>query len=244
MSNNRRNIFVTVLVGAALIGAALHFFGGSKEASTEEAVAPATEALPAVGNNSSPAFNATAPTPQPTPSPEGPLPPLGPHLREIGDCLNISNSLNNEADLSLTSLNDSLRKELGELIANDTDWKNVHVTLPNGDKRRLRVEVEATSEEGAALTLKYFGVDKEDLPIPIQLTAEQSKNPSPEYIASLENQGKVTLREEARRGVYSKGAEIYYTERNGALSDIELSYEGKSVKCQDLQSSHGTCNCF
>lgn len=243
MSNNRRNIFVTVLVGAALIGVALYFSGTGKETPVET-VAPAPEALPAVGNNSTPAFNATAPTPQPTPSPEGPLPLLGPHLREIGDCLKISNSLNEEADLSFTSLNDSVHRELGELIANDTDWKNVHVTLPNGEKRRLRIEVEATSEEGSALMLKYYGVDKEDLPVPIPLTSEQSKNPSAEYIASIENQGKVTLREEGRRGVFSKGAEIYYTERNGALSDIEISYEGKSVKCQDLQTNHGNCTCF
>lgn len=242
MNNHRRTLFVAVLGGAALIWAALHFLAGKKEASVESTV-PA-ETLPATGHTGTPAFNAAAPTPQPTPSPEGPLPRLGPHLREIGDCLQISNSLNDEADLSFTSLQDSLRGELGELIANDTDWKNVHITLPNGEKRRLRIEVEATGEEGSGLRLQYYGVDKEDLPVPIPLSDEQSKNPSDEFIASLENQGKVTLREEARRGVFSKGAELYYTERNGSLSELELSYEGKSVKCQDLQSSHGTCNCF
>jgi len=242
MNNNRRNLFVTVLVGAALLGAALYFFGGHSTA-PDESSTPATEQLPATESTPT-TFNATAPTPQPTPSSEKPLPPLGPHLREIGDCLSIKNSLNDDADLSFTSLNDSLRNELGDLVATETEWKNVHMTLPNGEKRRLRMEVEATSEEGSALTLKYFGVDKEDLPIPIPLTKEQSRNPSPEYITSIENQGKVTLREEARRGLYSKGAEIYYTERNGSISELEISYQGKSVKCQDLHSDHGICNCF
>jgi hypothetical protein len=240
--NSKRDLFVVVLGGAALIWAAFHFFGAKKEAPIE--VSPAAETLPTVPTAATPAFNAAAPTPQPTPSPDGPLPLLGPQLRKIGDCLQISNSLNDDADLTFRSLEDSLRGELGDLIANDTDWKNVHITMPNGEKRRLRIEVEATGEESSGLVLKYYGVDKEDLPVPIPLTDEQSKHPTDEYIASIENQGKVTLREEGRRGIFSKGAELYYTERNGNLSELEISYEGKSVKCQDLQSSHGTCNCF
>lgn len=241
MNNNKRTLFV-VIGGAALLWAAFHFLGNRNEA-PPASVVPA-ETLPATGNASPQGFNATAPTPQPTPSPEGPLPSLGPQLRVIGDCLQISNSLNDDAALNLTALTDSLRGELGDLVVNDTDWKNVHILLPNGEKRRLRMEVEAAGEEGSAQRLQYFGVDSEDLPVPIPLTEEQSKNPSADFIASLENQGKVTMREEARRGLFSKGAEIYYTERNGALSELELSYEGKSVKCQDLQSNHGNCNCF
>lgn len=241
--SNKRNLFVVVLGGAALIWAALHFFGAAKPASETETPF-AAETLPAAGVSPTPAFNAAAPTPQPTPSPEGPLPLLGPHLRKIGDCLQIHNSLDDKAELNFRALQDSLRGELGDLIANDIDWKNVHFTLPNGEKRRLRIEIEGTGEEGSARMLKFYGVDKEDLPVPIPLTEAQSKNPSDEYIASIENQGKVTLREEARRGVFSKGADLFYTERNGSLSDLEISYEGKSVKCQDLQSSHGNCNCF
>lgn len=246
MNNHRRNQFVAVLGGAALIGVALHFWGTQKPTSLEATVTP--EALPtttlAASSPSGAQVNIVATATQPTPVPNQPLPLLGPHLRKIGDCLHISNSLNNEANLSVTSLLDSLRSELGEVVANQTDWKNVHITLPNGEKRRLRIEVEATSEEGTAARLRYYGVDKEDLPVPIPLTKEQSLNPSEEYIASLENQGKVTLREEARRGLFSKGAEIYYTERNGYLSELEISVNGKGAKCQDLQSNHGSCGCY
>lgn len=241
MNSDKRTLFVFI-GGAALLWAAFHFLGKQEETSPVSAVP--TETLPAVNGPSQVHMNATAPTPQPTPSPDGPLPSLGTHLRSIGDCLQISNSLNDDAALSLTALTDSLRGELGDLITNDTDWKNVHILLPNGEKRRLRMEVEAVGEEGSAQRLMYFGVDQEDLPVPLPLTEEQSKNPSADFVTSLENQGKVTLREEAHRGIFSKGAEIYYTERNGALSELELSYEGKSVKCQDLQSIHGNCNCF
>ncbi len=241
--SNKRNLFAIVFGGAALIGVALHFFGAPKQAS-EPKIPTAAEAVPAVDVSPTPAFNVAAPTPQPTPSPEGPIPLLGPQLRKIGDCLQIHNSLDDKADLNFHSLQDSLRGELGDLLATDIDWQNVHFTLPNGEKRRLRIEIEGTGEEGSARVLKLYGVDKEDLPIPIPLTEAQSKNPSTEYIASIENQGQVTLREAASHGVFSKGADLFYTERNGFLSDLEISYEGKGVKCQDLQSSHGNCNCF
>lgn len=226
-----------------MIGAALHFWRTENRTSREAEAHPPEAALPAT-ENSTTHFNVTAPTPQPTPIPQGPLPKLGPHLREIGDCLEIKNSLNDDADLSMSSLQDSVKGELGELVVNDTDWKNVHVTLPNGEKRRLRIEVEGLGEESSGQRLHYYGVDKEDLPVPLPLSDEQSLNPSPEYVASLENQGKVTLREEARRGLYSKGAELYSVERNGSLSELELSYHGKGVKCQDLQNSQGACSCF
>jgi hypothetical protein len=242
-SDNTKPLLILVLGGAAL-WVAFHFSSPKDATDTTigaETAAPVDVPLPAGPGHT----NVSAPPPpQPTPSPEAPLPPFGPHLREIGDCLKISNSLNDDAELKFSALEDSLRDELGELIANDLDWKNVHLTLPDGEKRRLRMEVEGTGEEASGLRLHYYGVDKEDLPVPLPLTDEQSMNPSEAFIASLENEGKVTLREEAHRGVYSKGAELYYTERNGALSELELSYQGKSVKCQDLQSATGSCNCF
>lgn len=243
MNSSQRNFFVAILGGATAIAVALYFWGPEKNPSHEQPKV-ATEVVPVTEKTVASGFNTTAPAPQPTPRPDRPLPLLGPHLRKIGDCLNVKNSLNNDADLSFTSLVDSMRGELGDLVTDKTDWKNVHITLPNGDKRRLRVEVEAIGEESSDLRLRYFGVDKEDLPVPIPLTDAQSKKPSEEYITSIENQGKVTLREEARRGVFSKGAEIYHTERNGFLSELEISYDGKGVKCQDLQSHRGTCNCF
>ena len=243
MNSSQRNFFVAILGGATAIAVALYFWGPAKNPSDKQP-SVAAEVAPVTAPTAAPGFNTTAPVPQPTPHPERPLPLLGPHLRKIGDCLNIKNSLNSDADLSFTSLVDSMRGELGELAADHTDWKNVHITLPNGDKRRLRVEVEAIGEESSGLRLSYFGVDKEDLPVPIPLTDAQSKKPSEEYITSIENQGKVTLREEARRGVFSKGAEIYHTERNGFLSELEISYDGKGVKCQGLQGNQGTCNCF
>ena len=241
MNSSKRNLFVAIL-GAATVVVALYFFSGRYTSLPETPTVPDIQVATKPSAANFP--QTTTPNSQPTPPPEKPLPLLGPHLRKIGDCLQIKNSLNNSADLSFTSLVDSMRGEFGDLIADQTDWKNVHITLPNGDKRRLRIEVEAIGEEGSGLRLSYFGVDKDDLPIPIPLTDEQSKKPSAEYITTIENQGTVTLREEGRRAVFNNGAELYHTERNGFLSEFEMTYDGKGIKCQALQGDRGTCNCF
>ncbi|MGZ3748416.1 MAG: hypothetical protein ACXVCD_13855, partial [Pseudobdellovibrionaceae bacterium] len=240
MNKNYQFIFILVMGGAAL-WAAFHFSSANNLENKLPISQPSTNRpLPAI--DAQDPVSALAPAPAPAPPPEPEVLSFGPHLREIGDCLKINNSANQDSELKFSTLESSLRGELGEMVANSLDWKNVHILLPNGEKRRLRMEIEAVGEAGAGTRLHYYGVDNEDLPVPLPLTEEQSMNPSESFVASLENEGKVTLRQEARRGVFSKGAELYYTERNGTLTDLELSYQGKNVKCQDLQSKHGVCS--
>lgn len=173
-----------------------------------------------------------------------PLPSLGPHLRKIGECLGIRNALNDIAEMSYSALHTSIQNELGGLVEKNMDWKNVHLTLPNGEKRRIRLEVEAITEEAAGLRLKYYGVDKEDLPVPLPLPEDQSLNPSEAFVASLEGEGPITFREEAFRSTYGIGTELYHVERNGVLSEVEILHQGKNVKCVDLDGPQGTCRCF
>lgn len=245
MPNSQKKILLLLLVLAAL-GAALKLRTRTSASSPNGDSHPtAAEALP-VRPSSSPSqtLSAEVPAPMGSSSAGASLPLLGPFLPQIGRCLGIRNSLNESAEMSLSALTSSLQNELGPLMENRLDWKNIHLTLPQGEKRRLRLEVEALSEESSGLRLKYYGVDKEDLPVPLPLPPEQSLNPTDTFIASLEGEGQVTLREEAHRGLYSQGSEIFYVERNGALSEFEISHQGKSVKCQDLQTSEALCQCF
>jgi hypothetical protein len=236
--NNKKNLFIIIFGGAALL-AALHFVGSDRSAkvTSDLPASDSVEQLPSQPTKASPAIESAAAIAN---SPAS----FGPHLREIGQCLQIGNALGDNAKPTFDELQSSLRPALGDLTADVLDWKNVHITLANGEKRRLRVEIEGTGEESNHRRLKYYGVDAEDLPVPLPLPKEQSLNPSDAFIASLEKEGSVTLREEAHRGVYSQEAELYYVERNGVLSEIELSYQGKSVKCEGLDGAQGNCHCF
>lgn len=232
--SNKQYLLIVGLIGAAL-WAALRFSTQKNSDTTLDHPLPeqsTANALPSAPTSESPSEATT------------PLPLLGPHLRKISECLQIQNTPNDSAELSFMALQSSLRSDLGEVASRELDWKNVHLTLPNGEKRRIRLEVEPISEEASGLRLKYYGVDSEELPIPLPLPENQSLNPSEAFIASLEGEGQITLREEAHRGIYTKGSELYYVERNGTLSELEINHLGKSVKCQNLQSPKGSCNCF
>ncbi|WP_413289136.1 hypothetical protein [Bdellovibrio sp. HCB337] len=241
MSKNQKLLIVLVILGAAL-WAALRFSSQNNENKTSaESEAPADMPLPA---HSGPSTLPTVPHPASASNNGAQLPLLGPHLRKIGECLQIKNVLDETAPLSFDALHDSVKNELGDLVSKEFDWKNVHTTLPNGEKRRIRMEVEAKTEETSGIRIKYYGVDAEDLPVPLPLPEDQSWNPSEAFVASLEGEGQTTLREEAHRGLYTQGSELYYVERNGALSELEILHHGKSVKCQDMQSAQGHCTCF
>lgn len=169
---------------------------------------------------------------------------FGQELQALGSCLQIHNSAGGEVEPTIANLNASIRSELGDMIAQADDWTNTHVILPNGEKRRIRIEIDSNGEESVVRRLKYFGVDKEDLPIPISLTPEQSVNPSDAFVASLERDGQVTMREKGVHGVYSQGSQIYFAERNGVLTDIELSRNGRTFKCMDLSKEASRCRCY
>ncbi len=239
--NRNKKAFLILFIGGVAIWAALHF---QFEKKINTAIAPNISPLISQSPKAD-RIDKSAPSLQPIVLNSNiSLTSFKPYLRKIGECLQIKNSLYDDNELNFATLQASLRDELGELIANNLDWRNVHISLPNGEKRRLRLEIEGTGEEASGLRLRYYGVDKENLPIPLPLSQEQSMNPSNAFIASLESEGRITLQEEAHRGAYSKGAEIYYVERNGILSELELTYKGKSIKCQELNSHKGTCSCL
>lgn len=169
---------------------------------------------------------------------------LANHLGALGTCLSIHNTLGDDKDNNFESVVASVRSELGDLEVDSLDWKNTHITLPSGERRRLRLEIEGTGEQSTIRRLKYYGVDSDDLPVPLPLSKEQSINPTDTFLSSLEKEGRITLQEEARRGLFSSGAEVYHVEKDGVLSEFEISYQGKSFKCSDLATSQGRCQCF
>lgn len=165
------------------------------------------------------------------------------HLEKMGQCLDIKNIVFSELP-TLQSLNVSLKPEMGDLSEVSTEWFNTHIDLPNGEQRRVRIEVEGRGEESSHRILKYYGLDREGLPISLPVPQDQKYNPSASYIGQLEQEGKVVMREKASRAVFSGGGDLYYVERNGLLKDIEVTLKDRSFKCSGMESLSATCTCF
>ncbi len=166
-------------------------------------------------------------------------------LKGLGSCLDIKNAIDSDQrDAKLDNLIASVRNEIGDPAIRSEDWSNTHVTLPNGEQRRIRIEMEYDSDDRIVKRLKYYGVDKENFPVPIPLGKEVSVDPQESYIASLEKEGKVFLREKGERIYFQNGEELVFTEKNNRLADLEMNRNGRTYKCAGLESGKASCTCL
>ncbi|RYZ80169.1 MAG: hypothetical protein EOP04_26380 [Proteobacteria bacterium] len=245
--NNKRDFLLFGIIISAALWAAFVFFSPKKSDPPVDSPA-VVESVPA--NNDAPSaplpMNSEAgPAPAMSPSQLAtPTPNFGQRLQEIGDCIKVANTLNESAQPTLSELQASLRSNLGDFTSTSMEWKTVHMTLPSGEKRRLRIEVDVDSDQALSRRAQYYSVDADGLTTPIPLSPEQEINPTDTFIAGLESDGEVTVLEEAHRGFYPGGVELYYVERNGQLSEIEINYQGKSSRCEDMEKPESHCRCF
>ncbi len=160
-------------------------------------------------------------------------------------CFALANSpLGPEGEPSLEAWKSALRPDFGEVVLEAEDWTNTHLVLPSGEKRRIRIESEMGDDNRVTRKLKYAGVDKDDLPVPINLPAEQTVDPNETFIASLEKEGQVTMVEKAQRLYFSDGSEVMSVQRNSIVSEIEINKAGRSFHCWNLDKSSHQCDCL
>lgn len=243
MKNRKDTLIFIVVIAAALWTAFIFFKPHPREAPVSGIVTTPEEPLPSAPVMSEVDLStATMPTAtMATPSGHA---NFGERLKEIGECLEIGNTLDLSAQPNIADLQTSLRSSLGDLQSTSLEWKNVHLTMPSGERRRVRIEIDIDDSQTLNRHLQYYTLNGDGLTIPIPLTPEQEHNPTDTFIAGLESDGEISLREDAHRGYYSQGVELYYVEKNGALSEIEMNYQGKSVRCQNLENQQNNCQCF
>ena len=166
-------------------------------------------------------------------------------LKGIGTCLDIRNSIDSdEQEAKVEFLISSLRSEWGEPTVRTEDWSNTNLTLPNGEERRIRLEIDFDSTDRIVKRLKYYSVDKDKMPVPLDIPPEQIFDPSEEFLASLEKEGQVTLKQKSLRYYFQDGEEIILVERNGVISDLEVNKDGRYYKCKSIDSTQSSCQCL
>ena len=166
-------------------------------------------------------------------------------LKGLGSCLDIKNVVDpDQGEAKLDNLINSVRNEIGDPVIRSEDWSTTHLTLPNGEQRRIRIEMEYDANDRIVKRLKYYSLDKENLPVPIQLNAESTLDPQDSFIASLEKDGQISLREKGERIYFQNGEELIFTQRNDRVSDIEINRNGRTFKCMGLESGKSSCSCM
>ncbi len=166
-------------------------------------------------------------------------------LKGLGSCLDIKNSVDaDQGEAKLDNVINSVRNEIGDPVIRSEDWTTTHIVLPNGEQRRIRIEMEYDANDRIVKRLKYYSLDKENLPVPIQLNTESTLDPQDSFIASLEKDGQVSLREKGERIYFQNGEELIFTQKNDRISDVEINRNGRTFKCLGLESGKSSCSCM
>jgi hypothetical protein len=164
-------------------------------------------------------------------------------LNKLSECTEIKNSVpSGPVEPTLSSVLESVQVELGEPVIRSEDWNTTEISMPDGGKRVIKIET-VYEDDDIIKRLKYYQVTSQAL-VPLELTSEQSVNPSETFLASLEKEGDVSSRERSERVFFQNGEEITYTERNGKLLNSEIIRAGKSLKCSDYGMPSFKCQCF
>lgn len=164
-------------------------------------------------------------------------------LNKLSECTEIKNTVpSGPVEPTLSSVLESVQAELGEPVIRSEDWNTTEISMADGGKRVIKIET-VYKDDDIIKRLKYYQVNNQTL-VPLELTSEQSVNPSETFLASLEKEGDVSSRERSERVFFQNGEEVTYTERNGKLLNTEIIRAGKSLKCSDYGMTSFKCQCF
>lgn len=167
------------------------------------------------------------------------------NLQAMGTCLETQNSVpGEELEPSLRTLVDSVRGEWGESVITTEDWMQIEMETPEGEKRRIRVEMDFDSETQVQRKLKYTAIDQAGQARPIEIAEDQAVEPSESLIASLESGNKILTREKFERVYFQNGEEIVARQANGFLTEIEINRGNKSFKCTSMNQETSSCQCL
>lgn len=165
-------------------------------------------------------------------------------LKSLGECLETQNSVpGTELEPTLQTTIDSIRGEWGEAVITTEDWMQVEMLHSDGDKRRIRVEMDFDNEIQVQRKLKYMAIDASGATKPISIPDEQAIEPSEALIASLEAGHQVLTREKFERVYFQNGEEIVAHQVNGYLTSLEVNRGSKSFKCSQMNVESFSCQC-
>ncbi len=161
-------------------------------------------------------------------------------LNMVNKCLDIKNSIDESmTEPNVENILSSVQNELGEEVIRSEDWTTTEIELSNGQKKMIKVETSYENDD-LVRSLKYFQMTNQGL-IPIELSKDQTTDPSPTLLASLEGEGRITKKEKSERIFFQNGEEILYTETNSKVDFIEMTKGGKTLRCKDLNKSPCVC---
>jgi hypothetical protein len=253
-----RKNFILLMAGIVGLAIALYFISPLSRMDSENSEIQnieVVEEIPAAPVEAPPVEAPAKPVPPPAPAPTITKQPpavdsavqklFAQKLIELGTCLETQNNVPGiELEPTLQVLIDSVRGEWGEAVISTEDWMQVEMETPDGDKKRLRVEMDFDSDTQVQRKLKFMNVGQDGVTVPISIPEDQAIEPSESLIASLETGNKILSKEKFERIYFQNGEEIVAKQKNGFITELEVNKGPKSFKCIKLNEDTADCQCL
>lgn len=139
------------------------------------------------------------------------------------------------------SLAASLDETLGEALTESQDWASTDVKHSNGEIRRILIETNYGGDTTDRV-LKYFKLTPQGEFQALELTEDQSLNPTEALVSSLILGNEVVSEEKADRIYFPNGEEALLNTKNSIVQDLEVWKDGKNFKC-DFRDKQARCRC-
>jgi hypothetical protein len=137
--------------------------------------------------------------------------------------------------------------EHGNIQSEELQWKNIHIRLPNGEIRRIRLDKSSGDGSGGEgeLTLHIFREDEQGFPFPVEIPAQDSFHPTKEVIDFYLSQGQQIYELQSSRLIYGDSSEAELTLENGAVASIHFMSSSRSIGCDIERETHEIdCKCI
>lgn len=166
-------------------------------------------------------------------------------FKDMGQCLKIQvEELDPQAEINLEYMTKVLSAPLGEISAQNEEWRATDLRTKEGEIRRIYLETIGNVSAESQRALKYYSMSPDGSEKEIPVETELRVNPSDTVISGLEADGTVTDRSVSRRIVFNSGDELVLVEKNGKIFSFSVPHEGKSFNCTGVDTGvNFKCEC-
>lgn len=234
-SMKRQNRTVGLLLFSALLFALVVWFIG--ELRKIPGAAGPTEALSALAPDSGPESMG-----DPADESQETKDVLSQILADARKCLGLpGQTAPAELTASADSLTAEMQKDFGSVQKQGDRWMSWNLRTHEGRERRLRLEVNDV-DGTLRRELRYYAIDREGLPIPLELEPRKAMNPTDETVNQMLKEGDVFYKERAGYDVFNGGVKVEFVEAEGFLSEFEVERNGTVFRCPNLKN-RSVCAC-
>ena len=233
-------ILIILAVGVFLIFGRRHEAPLNERANVVGSPAPVATAAPVQASTPVPVLGTSTAKTENFKAPKPDEAPFKQRLEDLSSCLQLRDIKPGPDSpiLSFATLNNSLVTKFGGLKQQSDLWASTEIQTPTGARRRLLADFRQEQPSLHYLEIQPDGTQKD-----LELTPEQSADPSESLIASLEADGKILAKARERLISYQNGQTIQVREVEGQVYSFTVQQGAKSYSCTRDTEQDLNCTC-